>query len=71
MASVLIPGFTINRLCFLTSKLLRRYSSMPTGRSKWTTTGVGLASIPVIVHPIDKSVDWLMDNSVRRYYDSR
>lgn len=71
LASVLVPGFTINRLCMLSSLVLRRYTAMATGRRNWTTTAVGLASIPVIVSPIDRSVDWLMDKTVRKYYDNR
>ena len=58
LASVIIPGFTINRICALSRVLLsrgmsRRLLSSPALR-KWTVTAVGLASIPFIIEPIDR-----------------
>lgn len=41
----------------------------PTVR-KWTTTTLGLLAIPVIIHPIDRSVDFLLDSSLRKLYPS-
>lgn len=71
LASVLIPGFTINRICRLSQLMLRRYTSMHSTRRNWATTAAGLSSIPVIVHPIDQMVDWLMDSTCRRYYSDK
>ncbi|XP_041456504.1 mitochondrial fission process protein 1-like [Lytechinus variegatus] len=68
LASVMIPGFTINRICKLSLFTLSRVSSLPEPVRKWTTTAIGLAVIPFIVKPIDKSVDYMMNNSVRRWY---
>ncbi|XP_030847553.1 mitochondrial fission process protein 1 [Strongylocentrotus purpuratus] len=68
LASVIIPGFTINRLCKLSFFTLSRVSSLPEPVRKWTTTALGLAVIPFIIKPIDKSVDYMMNNSVRRWY---
>lgn len=65
-ASVIIPGFTINRICWATGKALRqgKIKGIP---GKWGPTIVGLLSIPLIIHPIDKFVDYAMDESYRKY----
>lgn len=68
LASVAIPGFTINRICTFTGVLLKRGVSWPGPARKWVTTAVGLLSIPIIIKPIDKSVDYLMENTLRRWY---
>lgn len=68
LASVAIPGFTINRICTFTGVLLKRGVSWPGPARKWVTTAVGLLSIPIIIKPIDKSVDFLMENTLRRWY---
>jgi len=70
LASVAIPGFTINRICALSAILLRKTALKGTVQ-KWTTTGIGLSSIPFIVKPIDHFVDYLMDNTYRRYVSHR
>ncbi|NXJ50300.1 MTFP1 protein, partial [Spizaetus tyrannus] len=33
-----------------------------------TTTALGLAAIPIIITPIDRTVDFLMDSSLRKLY---
>ena len=64
LASVLIPGFTINRVVWAASKVTAAGSRLP--------TVAGLGSIPFIVHPIDHGVDWLLDTFLRPLYsDSR
>jgi len=68
LASIIIPGFTINRLCASSLFLLHKYSKIAPARQKWITTAVGLASIPLIIKPIDHGVDYAMDNSVRKVY---
>ncbi|XP_072033930.1 mitochondrial fission process protein 1-like [Amphiura filiformis] len=68
LASVAIPGFTINRICKLSHYVLANTSSLPLPVRKWTTTAIGLASIPFIVKPIDRSVDYAMNNTLRRWY---
>jgi mitochondrial fission process protein 1 len=78
LASVLIPPIFINRTCVITSSLLskavaRRAANAPP--AWWTSdlnqrlisSAAGLAAIPLIVHPIDTSVDWFMDHV---YYPS-
>lgn len=66
MASVVIPGFTINRLCWASGKLIRKAQIKGFPR-KWGATLIGLASIPLIIHPIDRCVDYAMDNTYRKY----
>ncbi|XP_014677641.1 PREDICTED: mitochondrial fission process protein 1-like [Priapulus caudatus] len=69
LASVAIPGFTINRICAGSALILRKTTALPPGVRKWTTTFVGLAAIPFIIHPIDRTVDYGMNRTVRRWYE--
>lgn len=66
LASVAIPGFTINRICWAVGKGIKEMK-FKHKYGKWLPTIVGLASIPFIIHPIDTGVDVLMDNSYRKY----
>ncbi|XP_060584874.1 mitochondrial fission process protein 1-like [Ruditapes philippinarum] len=68
LASVIIPGFTINRTCFLSNLVLKKQSSIPAPTRKWITTFIGLACIPFIIKPIDLSVDVFMEKTFRKYY---
>ncbi|XP_047910794.1 mitochondrial fission process protein 1 [Anser cygnoides] len=70
LASVAIPGFTINRLCAASLALLGSLTRWPLPVRKWATTALGLAAIPVIITPIDRTVDFLMDSSLRKLYGS-
>lgn len=65
-ASVIIPGFTINRLCFFKHKMLQRFTKVPLAGRKVVVTMFALACIPFIIHPIDHLVDFAMDNSLRK-----
>lgn len=66
LASVIIPGFTINRICWGTGRLLKMAKANKMIR-KTVPTGVGLASIPLIIHPIDRLMDYVMDNTYRKF----
>ncbi|XP_056601416.1 mitochondrial fission process protein 1 [Triplophysa dalaica] len=68
LASVAIPGFTINRVCAASLFLLGKTTRWPLPVRKWTTTAIGLSTIPFIITPIDRGVDLLLDSSVRRLY---
>ncbi|XP_030075018.1 mitochondrial fission process protein 1 [Microcaecilia unicolor] len=70
LASVAIPGFTINRICAASLYLMGKTTRWPLPVRKWTTTAVGLSAIPFIVKPIDRSVDLLLDASLRKLYSS-
>lgn len=54
LASVAIPGFTINRLCAASLALLASLTRWPLPVRKWATTALGLSAIPVIITPIDR-----------------
>lgn len=41
---------------------------VPPKMRRVVVAGVGLASIPFIVHPIDKGVDVFMDNTYRKIF---
>ncbi|RWS28749.1 hypothetical protein B4U80_11500 [Leptotrombidium deliense] len=69
LASVIIPGFTINRICWATLTILRKFNRIPTSTAKWSAAFVSIASIPLIVKPIDNFVDKLLDNSIRQLYN--
>ena len=77
LASELVPCFVINRIVWLTifiinSRLAQRLNFMKNLKvQKWAPVGVGLCSIPVIIHPIDNSVDYFMDNTFRPFMESR
>ncbi|XP_009461002.1 PREDICTED: mitochondrial fission process protein 1 [Nipponia nippon] len=68
LASVAIPGVTINRLCAASLALLGALTRWPLPLRRWTTTALGLAAIPIIITPIDRTVDFLMDSSLRKLY---
>jgi len=68
LASVIIPGFTINRICAASLFSLAKVApKVPLNTRKWMTTAVGLGVIPFIVHPIDTLVHFGMDNTTRKW----
>lgn len=62
----MIPGATIN-LIVKASRLAAARASLPVAAAAWGPTGVGLASIPFIIRPIDNGVDYLLDNTTRHW----
>ena len=64
-ASVMIPGYTINMLVKASRFAVSRTTTLPIFVATWLPTGVGLASIPFIVVPIDDTVDFVLDKTVR------
>ena len=64
-ASVLIPGFTINRICFTSLLFLNKVNKSNLRFNKMLTTAIGLGSIPVIIHPIDHFCHQAMDLTLR------
>jgi mitochondrial fission process protein 1 len=67
LASVMIPGYSINLLVKASRFAISRASITPSLVAVWGPTGFGLASIPVIIQPIDHAVDTLMDSTVRSW----
>ncbi|XP_059480863.1 mitochondrial fission process protein 1 [Neocloeon triangulifer] len=70
LASVIIPGFTINRVCAGSYFLMKRFKLAPKPARKWLTTAIGLACIPFIIHPIDNLVTVSMDMTIRKVLSS-
>lgn len=62
----MIPGATINLVVKASRFAVAQTSAAPTVVAGWLPTFVGLGSIPIIIHPIDEAVDYLMDNTTRR-----
>lgn len=67
LASVAIPGFVINRICAVTRYSLAKYTKVALSTRNWAAVGVGLISIPFIVHPIDDGTTMLMDHTYRKW----
>ncbi|XP_063987974.1 mitochondrial fission process protein 1 [Diachasmimorpha longicaudata] len=65
-ASVIIPGLVINRIC-AGVRFLQRPATSIVMKSPWLTTAVGLASIPLIIRPIDRAVEDAMDLTIRQW----
>lgn len=42
-------------------------SLLSKGARKWAPSAVGLAIIPLIIHPIDEAVTWGMDETLRKW----
>lgn len=70
LASVAIPGFTINRICAASLYIMGRATRWPLPARKWATTAIGLSAIPFIITPIDRFVDTLLNSSLRKFYDT-
>lgn len=66
LASVFIPGFTINRVCVFTNYLLKKVEKLPKNNRKLAVTATGLAVIPFMIKPIDQLVDKMLDESLRK-----
>ncbi|CAH0548756.1 unnamed protein product [Brassicogethes aeneus] len=67
LASVIIPGVTINRVCATSNYLLKKVEKLPKNNRKYLVTAIGLVTIPFIIHPIDNMVDDLLDVSLRKF----
>lgn len=65
LATVIVPGLTINRLCWLSRLMLYKAFRLPYNSSKYISVAVGLAAIPFIVKPIDNAVDHCLDLTLR------
>ncbi|KAJ1627722.1 mitochondrial 18 KDa protein-domain-containing protein [Pavlovales sp. CCMP2436] len=61
IASVAVPGMIINRVVALAGFAFRR-AGRPPG---WGPTFIGLATVPLIVKPIDHATDLLLDMTLR------
>ena len=71
MASVAIPGLVIHQIVKwsrvgIQNMVISQAKKQPTFVMTWAPTMLGLASIPLIIKPIDFLVDELMDHTFRR-----
>ncbi|CAB3220327.1 unnamed protein product [Arctia plantaginis] len=66
LASIVIPGLIINRLCAASRYALTHAGVGCTARN-WLSVGIGLASIPFIVHPIDNGTTLFMNETYRKW----
>jgi fission process protein 1 len=70
-ASVVVPGITINYIVKATRWIVRRPSIstvLPSLLFQWLPTATGLASVPVIIRPIDHLTDVLLDHTLRKLW---
>lgn len=65
LASVIVPGFTINRLCWASRLTLITMAKLPKPVSSYISVAMGLAAIPFIIKPIDNAVDHCMNLTLR------
>lgn len=65
-ASVIVPGFTINRICAIV-QYAQKKSTNSALRNRWITTMAGLISIPFIIHPIDNAIEEAMNLTYRKW----
>mmetsp|Transcript_8374 Transcript_8374/g.35046 ORF Transcript_8374/g.35046 Transcript_8374/m.35046 type:complete len:190 (+) Transcript_8374:19-588(+) len=63
LASVVVPPFFIHKMVNFSRYLLRNHTSLPQSTRRWISVGCGIGIIPLIIHPIDYSVHWFMENS--------
>ncbi|KAJ8598439.1 hypothetical protein CTAYLR_006855 [Chrysophaeum taylorii] len=63
-ASVIIPGFVVNRIVATAGYFTSSTSLSNPAAKRYAPTLVGLASIPFIVKPIDAAVDKMMETYV-------
>jgi fission process protein 1 len=70
LASVFIPGGVIRVVTSSSTQVFNSQfliKNLHPNVIKWSPTMIGLSAIPFIIHPIDKLVDTMMDNSVRKW----
>lgn len=69
IASLAVPGLTIHTIVNGAHKATSMVPAKMFPRAVALCPPlVGLASIPFIIHPIDRATDWFMDNTFRQVY---
>ncbi|GKY91497.1 hypothetical protein MPSEU_000121900 [Mayamaea pseudoterrestris] len=68
LASVALPGMTINLIVKASRQAVQRTAKLPVFATTWLPTVIGLGAIPFIVHPIDRGVDYVMDETLRSWW---
>ena len=69
-ASMVFPAVSIHSIVKYSGKAMdfTTIKNVPIFR-RWLPTLLGLGSIPFIIHPLDRMTDYLMDKSIRRFYN--
>ncbi|KAF7379201.1 hypothetical protein HZH68_017046 [Vespula germanica] len=67
-ASVIIPGFTINRVCVVIQYAQKKTTNLAL-KNHWVPTIIGLLSIPLVVRPIDYVVEETMNATYRKWFN--
>lgn len=70
VASMALPAFTIHTIVHQSSKIIQKTRAVEKLK-RFGPVGLGLASIPFIIQPIDHGVEWIMDNTIRKYYGNK
>ena len=65
LASVIIPGLTIHKCVDLAQSAISRITPTQSPLRRWGPTAIGLATIPVIIHPLDNAVHFMLDVTIR------
>jgi mitochondrial fission process protein 1 len=73
LASVMIPGYVIHTIVKVTKysispSVVPKQIKVPLMVVTWLPTAIGLGAIPFIVHPIDHSVDYILNNTTRTFF---
>ena len=66
-ASVAIPGLAIHQIVTHSARIPALAASSSPMLVRWAPTALGLAVIPLIIHPIDTGVTWIMDRTLRSW----
>lgn len=67
LASMTIPAVTIHSIVKYSAKPMKRANFSPKV-CRTVPSLIGLVSIPLIIHPIDHLTDYLLDNTIRKFY---
>lgn len=67
-ASIVLPAVTIHTFVSASQKAIQQTLPSNPKAALWLPVAVGLGSIPLIIHPIDKATDIGMDNTIRLLY---
>lgn len=69
-ASMAFPAYTIHSIVRYSGRLLR-FLFRGTKLARFGPVGLGLFSIPYIIHPLDHFTEYLMDISIRKFYSHK
>lgn len=68
LASLVLPAFVIHAIVKYAGKGCKRIAPNSVKFRAWVPAVLALGSIPFIIHPIDHVTDFVLDNSIRKFY---